>query len=1085
MESPRPSAGGGADSSARRLRRVVLAWAIALAVAPAVYGSGPEGGEIDFVRDVRPIFEEHCYECHGPDKRKGGLRLTNRRDAFQPGDLGFPVIEPSSAELSPLYELLVSEDAEERMPKDEDPLPAAKVEILRRWIDQGAVWPDGVDEGEAHWSYQRPTRPPRPEVGDGSWPANEIDAFVLARLESEGLSPSPEADRVTLIRRVSLDLVGLPPTPEEVEQFLNDSAPDAYERLVDRLLAKPQFGERWASLWLDLARYADSVGFQSDLLHVNWPYRDWVVDAMNDDMPFDQFTIEQLAGDLLPEPTIDQRIATGFHRAAPLNLEAGIHAEESRVQQVMDRVNTTGTVWLGSTIECAQCHNHKYDPITQEEYYRLYAFFNNTPIESISLGPVAHRPGGPVVNVPMSEEQSEELRVLLQRVEEIVRRGGGLKEYDDQMREFYRRSFLRGLADGNIKTSLGIAVGLLRLAAQDEAKPGDFEAWWARMASAVQAGAPRWQPLEITSFETTGDEEHEVLEDGSVLLRGALPDTTTYTIRTRTDLSGITGFRLEALPHRTLPGRGPGRGDEAEPDFVLSEFRVEIEDEATGDSTPVTLWAPRASRQTKEGRIVEALDEDYETGWIIPGPFGRKVYARFRVEEKIGEPGEVTRLRFTLDQNAGFGRTIGRVRLLATTAPPEIVSAGLVARKLLQENARLPERRGELLEKAFLASMRRVERRELREVSRAAEHLLPDTALVMVEEDEVRTTHLLKRGNYLDPGAEVSPGTPAVLHPMRSELPQNRLGLAKWLVDPANPLLARAVVNRWWGELFGRPLVTTPEDFGAQGERPSHPELLDWLAVELVEGGWSRKALMKKMVTSATYRQSSAMRDPELLGRDPENQLLARGARRRLPAELVRDNALAVGGLLSLRRGGPPVYPPQPEGVWKLTGSFQPRYVNSSGEDRYRRGLYTVWRRSSPYPSFMNFDAKDRSSCTVERSITNTPLQALTLLNDEVYVEAALGLARRVIEERPDASVGERLRYGFELSTTRVPTEAELDVLKALYDDQRARLEADPALSDEVLRAFSLPSRMEKIELATWFFVANALLNLDETIHRG
>lgn len=1041
--------------------------------------ASPAVADVDFERDVRPIFEEHCYECHGPEKRKGGLRLTNRRDAFLPGDLGIPVIEPSSADLSPLYELLVSDDPEERMPKEKDALSPEQIETIRLWIDGGAMWPESADEDQTHWAYEPPTRPELPAVRDAEWPRNEIDAFILARLEEAGLDPAPEADRETLLRRLSFDLTGLPPSPEEVDAFLADSSADAYERLVDRLLASPRFGERWALPWLDLARYADSVGFQSDLLHTNWPYRDWVVDAINDDVPFDQFTIEQLAGDLLPVATVEQRIATGFHRSAPLNLEAGIHQEESRVQQVLDRVNTTGTVWLGSTIECAQCHNHKYDPFSQEEYYRLFAFFNNTPAESRLIGGATFLPAGPKTEIPASPELSNRRGDLLDRLVELVDTAGGLRKTDDDPRELVRSTFLQAVENGNVESASATARLLVRAATDEDVEPGDFEAWWTAMREAVLAEKPTWKPLEIVSFESTGGEDLRALRDGSVLVSGALPDTTTYTVRVRTDLSAITGLRLEMPRHPSLPGKGPGRGDATAPDFVLTELRVERE-RADGALEPVILDAPRASSQTPDGLITDAFDENYATGWTISNTDVPRAWANFVVDQPLGTPGETTTLRIVLDQNAGFGRTIGRVRVLATTDPPAVLRLRRQHRALLTGNE-VPPSNVFGLDQLFRGTRRPEQSRRLRALSRELPHVSPEVALVM-QEDEERATHLLKRGNYLTPGAEVSTGTPEVLHPMRGDLPANRLGLAHWIIDPGNPLTARVVANRWWGELFGRPLVTTPEDFGLQGEKPSHPLLLDWLAVDLVEGGWSRKALLRKLVLSATYRQSASRQDRD---RDPENALLSRSARQRLPAELVRDNALAVAGLLSPKRGGPPVYPPQPDGVWKLTGSLQPRYLPSQGEDRYRRGIYTVWRRSSPYPSFVNFDAKDRTACTVQRTQTNTPLQALTLLNDSVYAEAALGLARRILSERPDAELDDRIRHGFRIATTRVPSDEEVAILRELYQSQRDLLDREPARGREITSAFDVPDDVDVRELAAWFFVSNALLNLDETIHRG
>ncbi len=1067
--------------------RSLVGGALVLAVGIAFTTPGQvraEPSEVDFRRDVKPILEEHCFECHGPSKREGGLRLSNRRDAFVAGDLGVPAIVPSSADFSPLYELIISTDPEERMPQESDPLDPTEIETLRQWIDSGAVWPDGADAEPTHWAYRPPSRPPLPSGGEAT--ENAIDAFLLAEIERAELTPTGEADRETLIRRVTLDLTGLPPTLEEVDAFVGDESPDAYEALVDRLLARPTFGEHWASQWLDLVRYADSVGFQSDQLSSNWPYRDWVIGAINDDMPFDRFTVEQLAGDLLPDASWDQKVATGLHRAAPLNIEGGVHAEESRVQQVMDRVNVTSTIWLGSTMECAQCHNHKYDGFTQEEYYRLFAFFNNTPIETYETGAASLGLTGPRVTLPDTPEVERERRELLAGLSKMVREQRGLDETTHTKRSAWRGVFLSAEEKGQKQLHLAhsSASFLLGFVASDESSPEEFEAWRKEMRAAVEAGEPQWQPLEVLSFESTGGEDHSVLDDQSVLVSGPVPDTTTYHVRARTDLSGITTIRLEVEPHESLPGGGPGRGDEAQPDFVLTEFEIEREDGSPDDLSKLLLYAPRASRQSHDAVVAGAIDGDPSTGWTTPQPYGTVEWASVGLEDTLGRPGESTTLRFTLVQNAGFGRTIGRLRFAATTAPRVIASMPKKLRSYLVKDKPRPP-----LETALLAYHDALQvpadaTRHLRRVGRRLPELGQVSAAIL-EEAEPRETRLLKRGDYLNPAAEVAPGTPAILHPMPDDLPRNRLGLARWLVDSANPLVARVTVNRWWAALFGRGLVATPEDFGSQGDRPTHPELLDWLALEFVDGGWSRKGIVRKIVTSAAYRRGSRPEDDQTVERDPDNRLLARSERLRLPAESVRDNALAISGLLSSKMGGPAVYPPQPADVWRLTGSNQPRYELSTEEDQYRRGVYTIWRRSSPYPSFVNFDAPDRTSCVVIRDRTNTPLQALTLWNDEVYVEAALGLASRILTERPDAELDARLRHGFRLATTRSPTDAEVDVLAQLYEWHRSKVADDPDMASAILGSFSPPPGVEPTDAAAWFLVASALLNLDETITRG
>jgi hypothetical protein len=713
-----------------------------------------------------------------------------------------------------------------------------------------------------HWAYRKPVRPAPPPVQDPHWARNPIDAFVLARLEKEGLKPSPPAEPARVLRRVYLDLIGLPPSVEEVETFLNDARPDAYERTVERLLASPHYGERWARPWLDLARYADSNGFQRDGFRDVWPYRDWVVQSFNADLPYDRFTVEQVAGDLLPDATVEQKIATGFNRCTTVNVEAGVDQEEVRVNAVVDRVNTTATVFLGTTLACAQCHNHKYDPFTQKDYYQLFAYFNNTPIETVERAAAAREFVGPKLTLPNPPEKEARRRELQAR---------------------------RDALDRELKAVL----------------------------AKVAPGQAAW--------------EKQQLADKAALEK--LPDN----IRR---ILALAAAKRNANQKQTLA------------DYFAN------------------------------------LDPDVQ-------------------------------------------------KLRAELAPLD---------------ARLAE-------------------------------LQQPTTLVMVEMDQPRPTQLLKRGNFLDPGVQVQPGVPTVLHPLATNSPPNRLGLARWLTDPDNPLTARVAVNRWWAELFGRGLVATVEDFGTQGEPPTHPELLDWLATELVRNGWSMKAMHRLIVTSATYRQSARV-GPELLRRDPDNKLLARGPRHRLDAETVRDNALAISGLLRRQTGGPPVRPPQPAGVWNVTGVVDNTYRTSQGTDRYRRGVYTVWRRSSPYPSFVAFDAPDRGACTVQRPRTNTPLQALTLMNDPVYVEAAAAFAGRMVLDC-SSSERDRIEYAFRRCLARPPAPAEVAVLERIYREELARYRANPAAARKLLEDGPRPEGVDLPQLAAWFQVASVLLNLDETITKG
>ncbi|MEQ1859802.1 MAG: PSD1 and planctomycete cytochrome C domain-containing protein [Chthoniobacteraceae bacterium] len=939
---------------------------------------------IDFRRDVRPILATHCYDCHGEQKPKGGLRLTSRANALKGGESETPGFVAGKSAESELILRVASHDRDEQMPPKGERLTAREIATLKRWIDAGAQWPDNVK----HWAYEPPTKPAVPAG------ANAIDHFVRERLAEEGLAPSPEADPATLIRRVSLDLTGLPPTPAEVEAFekayRSHGSHESYDRLVDRLLASPQFGVRWARPWLDLARYADSHGFQRDDLRDVWAYRDWVVRALNADMPFDRFTIEQLAGDLLPNATEDQIIATGFNRCTPTNVEAGTEPEESRVNQVFDRVNTVGAVWLGSTIECAQCHDHKFDPFTERDYYRLFAFFNNTEPEADRANPKT--PGS-------------------------IRFIGPYRPLKDDAKAAERTEIEARRA----KLKSAIAAREKETAA--------------RAAEAKQTS--QQHVLDVADFDSQAGSAHRVLDDKSVLLSDDnVPSIDTYTITVKTTLTGITGIKLEALTDPSLPGEGPGRGDPARPNFVLNEFTVTAAP-ADGESVRVKFASASASHSQTNFPVAELLAEptgDKQSGWAINPQFHKPHWALFACAEPVGFPGGTT-LTFKLVQNFGGGRTIGRVRLTAFTGP------------LVVEPA----------EDKTLAAMRE----DMRKAEMRLLALKDDQTLVMQELAEPRASTMFVRGVYTDRGEPVQPGTPAILTTAKSGQ-RTRLDLARWLVSRDNPLAARVAVNRWWAEIFGRGLVGTAEDFGIKGEAPTHPEVLDWLAAEFMDGAWSIKKILRTIVTSATYRQSSRI-TPELLARDDQNKLLARGPRHRLDAETIRDNALAIAGLLSLKQGGPSIRPPQPDGLWEKVGGQKYDYVVSPGEAKYRRGLYVVLKRGAPYPSFVTFDASARMACTVQRSRSNTPLQALTLLNDPVYVEAAQAFAKRIVSEKPKADVDTRLRHAFRLAVARAPKDGELATLRELFD--AGRTAAD--------------------EAAAWYSVAAALLNLDETITKG
>ncbi len=1025
-------------------RNCLLLSAVALTVGAA--GPGTPRPAVDFARDVYPVLRAACFDCHGPDRQRGGLRLDGRVAVLRGGDSGAAVV-PGRADRSELLRrVTLPKGSDGAMPARGEPLTRAQADLVRAWIDQGAPWPDAVTTAR-HWAYTRPVRAALPAVRDATWPRNAIDFFILARLDKEGLRPSPEADRTTLLRRASLDLIGLPPSPDEVDAFLADASPDAYEKVVDRLLASPHFGERWARPWLDLARYADSHGFQRDDLRSVWPFRDWVIRALNDDMPFDRFTAEQLAGDLLPGATTEQKIATGFHRCSPTNVEAGSEPEETRVNQVFDRVNTTAAVWLGTTLECAQCHDHKYDPFTQKEYYRLFAFFNNTAIEadrSNAKVPGSIRFLGPSLSLPERGPNPERERLAAE-----------VRRLDEQL-----------------------ATRCRQLAP-------DMDRWEASVAASL-GKAGQVHVLPVADFDSTAPSPHRVLDDNSVLLVDDPPERDTYTVTVHTRLSGITGFRLEALTDPSLPGQGPGRGDATRPNFVLNTFAVKAAPRGKEDAAqPVKFTRAAADFSQRNFDVAGAIDDDPRTAWAVAPQFHKPHWAVFDTAAPVGFA-EGTTLTFTLVQDFGAARTIGRLRLSALTGPRQSapVPADVVAILRTAKEKRSPAQSARVLD--YRLEQDEAARR-LRERRAAAERgllaLRPPTTLVMQELPAPRRTAVLGRGNYREPGEAVRPGTPAVLHPL-PDGPTDRLTLARWLVHRDNPLVGRVTVNRWWAELFGRGLVGTVEDFGIKGEPPTHPELLDWLAVEFAEGGWSMKRVLRAVVLSATYRQASRL-TPELRARDDQNRLYARGPRFRLDAEMVRDNALAVSGLLGRKAFGPPVRPYQPAGLWTKIGGDRVEYVVSPPEDRNRRGVYVVWKRSALYPSFMNFDATARLACTVKRSRTNTPLQALTLLNDPVYVEAAMALARRAVVERPRAGTDERIRHAFRLCLARSPSGAEQKVLGKLFESQREASRANPSATRDLLAGVAVPAGVVPEEFAAWYAVATALLNLDETITKG
>jgi len=1139
---------------------------VLLALTSYFSGSVSAAETVDFNREVRPILSNYCFTCHGPDEaeRQADLRLDTKRGAFE--DLGgYAAIVPGKPDESELVYRLTAEDPDERMPPESSgkSLTKSEIELLHRWVEQGADYAE-------HWSYVKPARPELPAVKQHAWPRNEIDHFILARLEKEGLSPSEEADRYALIRRLSLDLTGLPPTLEEVDRFINDESPKAYEQLVDRLLEKNAYGEHWARMWLDLARYADSAGYADDPPRTIWAFRDYVIRSLNANKPFDQFTIEQVAGDLLPDPTDEQLIATAFHRNTLTNNEGGTNDEEFRNVAIVDRVNTTFAVWMGTTMACAQCHSHKYDPITQEEYFRFFAIFNNSQDAD-------RRDESPLLQV-WTEEQEEQKAAWQKEITELE---SVLRTITPQLRE--------------------------------------AQANWEKQFS----GELKWQTLLPTTLKSKAGATLASSEDGIVTAKSAKKQDV-YTLEFPASAKETTALRLETLPDDSLPNGKPGQ---AAGNFVVSRItasvvptsggslparfvRIEIpgkqkilsvaevqvfsgaenvarQGKATQSSTdyegpaklaidgntdghyfnakstthtaqsdnpwwevdlqavkPIDriliwnrtdgtvgsrlsnfrlaaldeernpLWEQTVKQPPKpkvefplsgvravtfqaayadhtqsgfDPAHVIAADRKGKKGWAIGGQVD-KPHSLTLIPKTPIEIAEGSKLKFVIEQQSDSGKhTLGRFRIAATSdaraAQFAKVPANILAILRTAPDKRTAAQNAEL-QKHYLSIAPQLEpqRQQLAKLKKQLAGAKPKTTVPIMRErpeNQRRTTKIQKRGNFLDTGKEVTPGLPAAFPTPAQDEPMNRLTVAKWLVDQENPLTPRVIANRYWEAIFGNGIVVTSEEFGSQGKLPTHPELLDWLATELVRNDWDVKAFLKLLVTSAAYRQSSRV-TPEMYERDPDNLLLARGPRFRLSAEMVRDQALAVSGLLSSKMYGPPVKPPQPSIGLKAAFGSGIDWKTSQGEDRYRRGLYTTWRRSNPYPSMAAFDAPNREVCTVRRDRTNTPLQALVTLNDPVYVEAAQALGRRMLEL--EGTVEEKATHGFRLCLARPPRQAELARLTNLFEAAQKRLSANPEKATQLATnpIGPVPQGVDADETAAWSVVGNVLLNLDE-----
>ncbi|REJ89722.1 MAG: DUF1553 domain-containing protein [Planctomycetota bacterium] len=1004
-------------------RRSILIAAIALtAIQPLAADDAP-----DFAREVRPILAKNCFKCHGPDDetREAGFRIDLAESVRTEADSGAVPITPGDPAASEVIRRIFADDPAERMPPADSNLQLTENEqhTIRRWVAAGA-------EYSPHWAFVRPVRPEIPPVADENWPRNQIDHFILARLEQEGLAPSPPADRYTLIRRVSLDLIGLPPTPEEVDAFVNDQTEGAYQRLVDRLLRSPHYGERWARRWLDLARYADTNGYEKDRPRSIWPYRDWVIDALNDDMPFDRFTIEQLAGDMLPGATVEQRIATGFHRNTMLNEEGGIDPLEFRFHAMTDRVATTGTTWLGLTLGCAQCHTHKYDPISHREYYQLMAFRDNADEPELDLPD------------PALEEQYQQ---QLEQADQLL--AGLGSTIDDPRPENERRR---------------------------EAVDREFAAWLEQQREQTVD----WTPLTPVAMSSNLP-LLTLEEDNAVFVSGDTTKLDTYQLTYRPELEGITAVRLEALPDDRLPAHGPGMTyyEGTKGDFFLGEF------ELTADGTPVVI--ADASESYAENRfganpVSAALctDGNVQTGWSVHGRIGERHTAVFLLQEPLGKCDE---LKLKMIFGRHFASSLGKFRLSATTDPRRAQARDLteeVESLLALPDGDLDEAQLQTLRTAFL-----LQAPELAEQTQQIRHLRKRpaavTTLVMLERppENPRPTHIHHRGEFLQPTEPVVPAVPGFLADDDAASVKTRLDFARWIVSSDNPLTARVAVNRQWAAFFGRGIVGTQEDFGIQGDPPTHPQLLDWLAVELMEDGWSMKRLHKLIVMSAAYRQSSIV-SPEHLEADPGNRLLGRAPRIRLEAEVLRDSILTASGLLSPKIGGPSVYPPQPASVTSEGTYGALPWTASEGEDRYRRSLYTFSKRTAPFAMYATFDGPSGEACVARRDKSNTPLQALTLLNDQMFIEASQALGREFA--MAGGPVEDRMTRLFRRCLTRPPGAEEVADLTQFFESQLTRFESGELDAAVV----SGEGEADPTTRAAWTVTARILLNLDEMVMR-
>ncbi|HEV8606074.1 MAG TPA: PSD1 and planctomycete cytochrome C domain-containing protein [Tepidisphaeraceae bacterium] len=1035
-----------------RLRQLVgflfaIAWAGALHAAdlPA---------KIEFNRDIRPILSENCYQCHGPDKnaRKAELRLDTRDGLFSPIDGNSPIV-PGNLQKSELYRRITTTDRDEIMPKPKSgkKLTAKQIALFKLWIEQGATW-------QGHWAYIKPVRSDPPEITKRkAQSANPIDLFIFAKLNENNLKPSPEAERTTLVRRLYFDLTGLPPTLEQVAAFVNDQSPNAYENLVEQLLASPHFGERMAIHWLDLVRYADSIGYHSDNPRDIAPYRDYVIKSFNDNKRFDQFTIEQLAGDLLPNPTIEQKVATGYNRLLQTTEEGGAQPKEYAAKYLADRVRNVSSVWLGATMGCCECHDHKFDPYATRDFYSMEAFFAD-----VKEAAVGRREAG--MPVPDEKQAAE------------------LKRFDNL-----------------------IAENKSKLAA-DTPELAAAQAEWEK--SLKNYRHIDWQVLAPLDVVATSGAFPKVNDDKSISITRIVPEKDAYVIRVKTKLKGITAFRLDALTEPGDKKTGPGRAGGGI--FTLTSFAI-----TSGPATAVAKAEPDPSAQLltlqnasasyeaprkrdKDATFSAASAITPDSGWSNAGHSNADVYSVFETAADFGDGGEAY-LTFTLRFDAGKKQTLGRFKLSATTVPRPIKA--FAGQDLPKDVAIIlaldPAKRNEDQQKKLAGYHRSITpvlqplRDALAKNEKTRDEFLKTVpkGLITIAETP-RPVRILPRGNWLDDSGEiVQPAYPAFLvagakPPTTSPVRLTRLDLARWITSPDNPMAARVFVNRLWRLYFGTGISRSVEDFGAQGEWPTHPELLDYLATEFTHSGWDIKHMIRLMVTSTTYRQTSRP-TKELNEQDPFNRLYARQSRFRMDAEIVRDNALAISGLLNLKIGGASARPYQPDGYWEYLNFPRRTWEQDKGENLYRRGLYTWWQRTFLHPSLLTFDAPSREECTAERARSNTPQQALVLLNDPTYVEAARVFAERIVREG-GASVSDRLKWAFVRTLAREGRPEEISVLAGLFEKHQKEFAADKASAEKLISSGEAPvaKDLDPCELAAWTSISRALLNLHETITR-